>query len=34
MPSTVDGRRAHTADPLANDQYWHLLLWRGAQEQG
>jgi len=27
MPSTVDGRAAHTADPLANDQDWHLLLW-------
>ncbi|MEU6352489.1 hypothetical protein ABZ896_24720 [Streptomyces sp. NPDC047072] len=27
MPSTVDGRAAHTADPLANDQDWHLVLW-------
>ncbi|WP_327657116.1 hypothetical protein [Streptomyces sp. NBC_00483] len=27
MPSTVDGRPAHTADPLANDQDWHLVLW-------
>ncbi|WP_198547401.1 hypothetical protein [Streptomyces jeddahensis] len=33
MPSTVDGRAAHTADPLANDQDWHLLLWLQAQEQ-
>ncbi|MFC9680525.1 hypothetical protein [Streptomyces sp. NPDC056948] len=27
LPSTVDGRAAHTADPLANDQDWHLVLW-------
>ncbi|MFI6875192.1 hypothetical protein ACIBL6_17320 [Streptomyces sp. NPDC050400] len=27
MPSAVDGRAAHTADPLANDQDWHLVLW-------
>ncbi|WP_322501603.1 hypothetical protein TR631_30290 [Streptomyces rochei] len=27
MPSAVDGRPAHTADPLANDQDWHLVLW-------
>ncbi|MEV5886851.1 hypothetical protein AB0L74_29955 [Streptomyces sp. NPDC052020] len=27
MPSTVDGRAAHTTDPLANDQDWHLVLW-------
>ncbi|MFC8818805.1 hypothetical protein [Streptomyces rochei] len=27
MPSVVDGRPAHTADPLANDQDWHLVLW-------
>lgn len=33
MPSTVDGRPAHTADPLANDQDWHLLLWMQAREQ-
>ncbi|MFI9831158.1 hypothetical protein ACIHIX_26170 [Streptomyces sp. NPDC051913] len=33
MPSTVDGRAAHTADPLANDQDWHLLLWLQAREQ-
>ncbi|MGP4006110.1 hypothetical protein [Streptomyces sp. 4N124] len=30
MPSTVDGRAAHTADPLANDQDWHLYLWTQA----
>ncbi len=33
MPSTVDGRAAHTADPLANDQDWHLLLWMQTQDQ-
>ncbi|WNM35740.1 hypothetical protein RKE30_37965 [Streptomyces sp. Li-HN-5-11] len=33
LPSTVDGRPAHTADPLANDQDWHLVLWMQAQEQ-
>ncbi|MGW1029427.1 hypothetical protein ACWD4J_38085 [Streptomyces sp. NPDC002577] len=33
MPSTVDGRAAHTADPLANDQDWHLVLWMRAQER-
>jgi hypothetical protein len=27
MPSSVDGRAAHRADPLANDQDWHLALW-------
>ncbi len=26
-PSTVDGRRAHEADPMANDQDWPLTLW-------
>ncbi|MEU6917616.1 hypothetical protein [Streptomyces olindensis] len=31
LPSTVDGRPAHTADPLANDQDWHLVLWLRAQ---
>ncbi|MFI8192225.1 hypothetical protein ACIF8T_26165 [Streptomyces sp. NPDC085946] len=24
MPSTIGGRAAHTADPAANDQDWHL----------
>ncbi len=33
LPSTVDGRPAHTADPLANDQDWHLVLWLRAREQ-
>jgi hypothetical protein len=32
MPSTVDGRAAHSADPLANDQDRHLYLWMQAQE--
>ncbi|GAA3774231.1 hypothetical protein ACFS5L_28995 [Streptomyces phyllanthi] len=32
MPSTIDGRSAHSADPLANDQDWHLLLWMQTQE--
>jgi len=27
MPSTVDGRPAHLADRLANDQDWHLSIW-------
>ncbi len=27
LPSSVDGRAAHRADPLANDQDWHLALW-------
>lgn len=27
MPTAVDGRPAHTADPLANDQDWHLAIW-------
>ncbi|KQQ96411.1 hypothetical protein ASF72_01780 [Arthrobacter sp. Leaf141] len=29
MPTTVDGVPAHTADPLANDQDWHLAMWLG-----
>ena len=27
FPSTVDSRRAHEADPMANDQDWPLTLW-------
>ncbi|MCL4722281.1 MAG: hypothetical protein KJ041_10095, partial [Gammaproteobacteria bacterium] len=27
LPSTVDGRAAHAADPLANDQDWCLSIW-------
>lgn len=35
LPSSVDGRAAHTADPLANDQDWHLALWlRLFQSEG
>jgi hypothetical protein len=35
MPSSVDGRAAHRADPLANDQDWHLALWlRLFQSEG
>ncbi|MFI6012799.1 hypothetical protein ACIBAG_28980 [Streptomyces sp. NPDC051243] len=33
MPSTVDGRAAQRADPLANDQDWHLYPWMRAQER-
>jgi hypothetical protein len=38
LPTSVDGRPAHSADPLANDQDWHLAIWaklvaeRGAPE--
>lgn len=34
MPSAVDGRPAHIADPLANDQDWHLVMWMLLEEQG
>ena len=35
MPTAVDGRPAHRADPLANDQDWHLALWlRLLQSEG
>ncbi|WP_337060644.1 hypothetical protein [Kineococcus sp. G2] len=35
FPSSVDGRPAHRADPLANDQDWHLVVWmRLAEELG
>ncbi|PJM76678.1 hypothetical protein [Bifidobacterium felsineum] len=27
FPSNVDGRAMHQADPLANDQDWHLNIW-------
>ncbi|RKN43762.1 hypothetical protein [Streptomyces hoynatensis] len=30
MPSAIDGRPGHTADPVANDQDWHLVLWLRA----
>ncbi len=31
-PSAVDDRPAHRADPLANDQDWHLVLWMLTEE--
>lgn len=35
FPSNVDGRAMHTADPLANDQDWHLNIWlRMVREEG
>ncbi|MFF3501099.1 hypothetical protein [Streptomyces sp. NPDC003247] len=27
FPTAVDGEPAHVADPLANDQDWHLIAW-------
>ncbi|MGW0786559.1 hypothetical protein [Streptomyces sp. NPDC002913] len=33
MPSCVDGRPAHSSDPLANDQDWHLVLWMRAESE-
>ncbi|HWU57590.1 MAG TPA: hypothetical protein VN045_02640 [Microbacteriaceae bacterium] len=27
FPSSIDGAAAHAADPLANDQDWHLASW-------
>lgn len=27
FPTAIDGDPAHTADPLANDQDWHLAIW-------
>ncbi len=32
MPSAVDGAPAHVADPLANDQDWHLVMWMLLRE--
>ena len=35
FPSNVDGRSMHQADPLANDQDWHLNIWmRMIAEEG
>lgn len=35
FPSNVDGRAMHQADPLANDQDWHLDIWmRMIAEEG
>ncbi|BDZ64427.1 hypothetical protein [Agromyces mangrovi Wang et al. 2018] len=27
LPTAVDGVAAHSPDPLANDQDWHLVIW-------
>ncbi|WP_324013793.1 hypothetical protein [Microbacterium sp. JZ37] len=34
MPSSVDGVPAHSADPLANDQDFHLALWMQLASDG
>ena len=34
MPSSVDGVAAHVADPLANDQDFHLALWMQLEADG
>ncbi|MEA5118601.1 MAG: hypothetical protein VB036_13450, partial [Propionicimonas sp.] len=34
MPTSVDGVPAHTADPLANDQDFHLALWMQLNSDG
>ncbi|PPG28647.1 hypothetical protein C5E10_13780 [Pseudoclavibacter sp. RFBG4] len=34
FPSTVDSEPAHTADPMANDQDWHLVMWLMLDEWG
>ena len=34
MPSSVDGAPAHSADPLANDQDFHLAIWMQVEEDG
>lgn len=35
FPTTIDGAPAHVADPLANDQDWHLAIWlRLANQPG
>ena len=35
FPSNVDGRSMRQADPLANDQDWHLNIWmRMIAEEG
>lgn len=33
-PTSVDGRPAHVADPLANDQDWHLVMWMRMIDDG
>ncbi|KQP67987.1 hypothetical protein ASF40_19525 [Microbacterium sp. Leaf288] len=34
MPTSVDGVPAHSADPLANDQDFHLALWLQLEADG
>lgn len=34
MPTSVDGVPAHSADPLANDQDFHLALWMQLELDG
>ncbi|GAA4974618.1 hypothetical protein [Kineococcus glutinatus] len=34
IPTSVDGRPAHSADPLANDQDFHLALWMQLEADG
>jgi hypothetical protein len=34
MPTSVDGVPAHAADPLANDQDFHLALWMQLEADG
>lgn len=34
FPSNIDGRSAHCADPLANDQDWHLAIWLHLIDHG
>ena len=34
MPTSVDGVPAHSADPLANDQDFHLALWMQLESDG
>jgi len=33
FPTSVDGEAAHVADPLANDQDWHLVIWMDLVER-
>ncbi|WP_210505972.1 hypothetical protein [Naasia sp. SYSU D00057] len=33
FPTAVDGEAAHVADPLANDQDWHLAIWMDLDAQ-
>jgi hypothetical protein len=34
MPTSVDGVAAHAADPLANDQDFHLSMWMQLESDG